>query len=821
MDWFLSLGSVTSVDRGQGVQPGVKVTVKGDSTISLTFDSVESRESLLKALLAVTTPLGGPPWPPWGRLVTRGALGLKGLRVLGVLHALCLHVHRDAQEAEAGLGLLFCDTRTMSVKEQAATTFTVTTPQVTYKFSTDSESERDSWLASLREAQEEALGDPELLERLSAVPGNESCADCGAPGPAWASLNLAVVVCTQCAGAHRSLGQNASRIRSLTIDQTAWTVDVVQMLLALGNERSNSFWAALVPPSEALGGEGLGGRGVAPTAADRADFVRAKYVEGKYRKVHRLYGSRQELQEALLEAVQRTDVLETLTLLFSGAEATAAAYAAALRGGQRAQAELISQNINTDLSGPVPPSPRHCVHMKGFLSKTKASTRPIDKRKSRDDFSLRWCTLQASALRYHLPGAPSGEPRGEISCRDIAGVFLQSGAHHGLPHTMQIHVLGRGPSEKLFLFGDEDEDNLRSWARGLIAESVPPWARALASGPWELVSHVGRATVQGVSLGEGGRPVGGLPPGRGALDWVPAWSRLSDASLLVVLEPPQRGGRGLAGGGTAAAAASAAAWDIAGGEGGGAEEGEETIVINLRRLHNLSVSSEGSRAKPDTSIRLVDRNWSLCIRLPGILGPARASSLVKSARGGAGRPLSQQPITDEDVVLAVAKCVEHVEQYGLMREGLYRTVGVASATEALVERLWADPRSAVLEPGQGNVELAASALKAILRQAPTSLIPSGSEWTSVAREADPQVKADKYRQRIASLPSTQRSTLHYLLQHLHKVQLYSSQNRMPVENLVTIFIPALFHTDLLEKQTARLLRDLIEMYPSISQGAHR
>ncbi|CAM9251974.1 unnamed protein product, partial [Lampetra fluviatilis] len=635
-------------------------------------------------------------------------------------------------------------------------------------FSTDSESERATWLARLREAQEEALGDPEVLGRLVAAAGNDSCADCGAAGPAWASLNLAVLVCTQCAGAHRSLGQNASRIRSLTIDQTAWTEDVVQMLLSLGNERSNSFWAALVPPSEALGHGGChggghggghgghgghdGGRVAPPTATERADFVRAKYVEGRYRKIHRLYGSSQELHEALLEAVQKPDVLETLMLVFSGAEATPAAYAAALRGGQKAQAEFINQNINTDLSGPVPQSPRHCVHITGFLSKTKASTRPIDKKKSRDDFSLRWCTLQSSALRYHLPGAPSGDPRGEISCRDVVSVLLQSGAQHGLPHTMQIHVRVRGPSEKLFLFGDEDGDNLRHWARGLVVESVDPWARSLTCGPWELVTQVGQATVQGARRSRDA-------------DWVPAWVRLIDASLLVVLQPPQLGGPGLAREG------AVAAWDGAagggGGEGGGAEEGEEPISINLRRLHSLSVTSEGSRAKPETSVRLKDRNWSLCIRLPGISGPARASSLVQSARGGAGRPLSQQPITDEDVVLAVAKCVEHVEQYGLFKEGLYRTCGVTSSTEDLVERLWTDPRSAILEPGHGNMDVAASALKAILRQAPAPLIPSGNEWTSVAGEVDPQVKADKYREMIATLPATQRGTLHYLLQHLH------------------------------------------------------
>ena len=54
---------------------------------------------------------------------------------------------------------------------------------------------------------------------LRAIPGNEECADCGAPAPAWASLNLGTLICIECSGIHRNLGTHLSRVRSLELDE--------------------------------------------------------------------------------------------------------------------------------------------------------------------------------------------------------------------------------------------------------------------------------------------------------------------------------------------------------------------------------------------------------------------------------------------------------------------------------------------------------------------------------------------------------------------------------------------------------------------------
>ena len=82
-----------------------------------------------------------------------------------------------------------------------------------------------------------------VREQILALPGNGVCAECNTKYPDWSSLNLGVMICTQCAGCHRNLGTHVSKVRSIEMD--VWTMPQLEYFLQLGGNRLvNSYWEA-------------------------------------------------------------------------------------------------------------------------------------------------------------------------------------------------------------------------------------------------------------------------------------------------------------------------------------------------------------------------------------------------------------------------------------------------------------------------------------------------------------------------------------------------------------------------------------------------
>ena len=127
---------------------------------------------------------------------------------------------------------------------------------------------------------------PNLLSKLEKLLAKGlKCADCGAANPEWASVNLCVPLCLECAGCHRSMGTHVSKVRSLVLD--SWDTPLVDLFAAMQSSTldttnteavagPNAVWAAALPesvrrPMRSDGPEGPGPR------EHREVFIRLKY----------------------------------------------------------------------------------------------------------------------------------------------------------------------------------------------------------------------------------------------------------------------------------------------------------------------------------------------------------------------------------------------------------------------------------------------------------------------------------------------------------------------------------------------------------------
>ena len=78
------------------------------------------------------------------------------------------------------------------------------------------------------------------IQTMKSLPGNNTCADCDAINPVWASLNLGCLICIECSGIHRNLGTHLSRVRSLELDD--WSNELVQVMMSIGNRMINTVY---------------------------------------------------------------------------------------------------------------------------------------------------------------------------------------------------------------------------------------------------------------------------------------------------------------------------------------------------------------------------------------------------------------------------------------------------------------------------------------------------------------------------------------------------------------------------------------------------
>lgn len=145
-----------------------------------------------------------------------------------------------------------------------------------------------------------------LLTMIQRTPSNRRCADCDSiKGVEWVSINLLVVVCIECSGAHRSLGSQITKIRSLTLDTVSFTKDLVDAFKEVSNSKMNSIWEARLTTKPVI------------TDRNRLQYITEKYVEKAYiREI-------EKPNAALRRAIADQDLLKACTALAARANPNA------------------------------------------------------------------------------------------------------------------------------------------------------------------------------------------------------------------------------------------------------------------------------------------------------------------------------------------------------------------------------------------------------------------------------------------------------------------------------------------------------------------
>ncbi|TQV99862.1 hypothetical protein V2A60_005292 [Cordyceps javanica] len=139
--------------------------------------------------------------------------------------------------------------------------------------------------------------------------GNNWCADCGSGSKVeWVSINLGIILCIECSGIHRSLGTHISKVRSLTLDIKSFTVDIVELLILIGNRVSNMIWESTLDPATKLTPQA--------TREIRLKFITNKYVNRSYvQPISSTLSHYATPDETLLAAIKKNEIQQVLYAL--------------------------------------------------------------------------------------------------------------------------------------------------------------------------------------------------------------------------------------------------------------------------------------------------------------------------------------------------------------------------------------------------------------------------------------------------------------------------------------------------------------------------
>ncbi|XP_061582452.1 arf-GAP with Rho-GAP domain, ANK repeat and PH domain-containing protein 3-like [Cololabis saira] len=695
---------------------------------------------------------------PGSHCQKHGVLELKGTKnkVYAAINTDQIWLYKSQQCFRNGIGITVIEARGSTIRDGKNRNFELITPYKTFSFTAESERDKRDWAESLQESIAETLSDYEVAEKIWSNRSNRTCSDCRALNPDWASINLGVVICKNCAGQHRGLGTMVSKVQSLKLDTSVWSNEIVQLFIMLGNDRANDFWAARLSSSEELDCDA--------TPEQRRDFITQKYREGRYRLPHPGFSSQEELLKALCSAVSEQTLLKTVTQIFLEAETANLANLANDADGCHRHDDATLRCTPSD-PGVYDEIMQSVLHS-GFLFKSSSVNRGTLSWKTREDFQKFWCSLDRSLLLYESDRA--AEPCMTISMKDVVCLGVSrpaAAANNGFidrfRYTFEVYLT----SEKLHLFGLETADSLHSWTKAIGKAATPLSCHCLLSREFDRVGLLRYRAM--------------LDPQR----WKDAYFVLQKSNLFVC---PRTDG---------------AAEDI----------------VNLTRLQELSITSEVENNEKKEILVLVERGRTLHLQGVGRTDFSLWYRDIQRAAGGGGDALRQQQMSRNDIPIIVDSCIAFITQYGLGHEGIYRKNGARSRIRVLMEDFRRDARKVKLRIGDHFIEDVTDVLKRFFREIDDPVFMSHLHpvWQEAAKIPLRRLRLDRYKEIIRSLPRVNKTTLAALIGHLYRVQKCASLNQMCTKNLSLLFAPSLFQTDGKGEHEVKIVEDLVDNYLSV------
>uniref|UniRef100_A0A3B3C376 ArfGAP with RhoGAP domain, ankyrin repeat and PH domain 2 n=1 Tax=Oryzias melastigma TaxID=30732 RepID=A0A3B3C376_ORYME len=697
----------------------------------------------------------------------RGLLELRGYKgkVLVSLVGSKVRLCKTEQDFKAGLGISELELIAANIRDVDRRGFEINTPFKNFCFTAESEQERAEWVEAIQESIVETLSDYEVAEKIWFNEANRSCADCRAPQPEWASTNLGVVICKKCAGQHRFLGPSISKVRSLKLDSSIWSNELVEFFLEVGNKNANSFWAANLPLEEELH--------CGASTEQRATFIRRKYKERKYRRLLEGFEHVEQLNQALCASVVTPDVLQTMALVFTGANVMCATgdpthstpYLLAQRAGQKVQMEFLHQNKLSDFPVVEPWSEsaalsESSVFMDGFLYVSSASAKATLDRRGRDDMSRRWCTLEGGSLSFYQ-SERSSSALGRVQINEVVSLAVSNsetiiGA--GAVFTVELYL----QTERALTIGATTQDAQHHWIQALTKCFIPPKVEGLVRTGTELIGRLH------------------YKEGHDLYSWRVGWFMLEGSGLHF-------------------------------------SSGEDEEVLQLKQLQELTVSTHTQGEDKIQVLLMVESGRTVYIHGFNNLDFSLWHSAIILAAGTGGKALSDQQLTKNGIPIIVESCIAFVTQYGLCQEGVYEKLGDPTRVGLLLEEFTRDARSVKLREKEHKLEDVTDTLKSFLDHLEDALLVKElyPYWVSALDETDESFRVKKYSTFIESLPKINRTTLDALLQHLYRIHQCSHLNHMPSQKLASVFSCCFFQTQGQTPQEISVVQDLIRNYVTL------